>query len=50
LADVKDLLKEKEISEDEDRRAGDEIQKITDDMVQRIDRLLQEKEADLMEV
>ncbi len=50
LADVKDLLKEKEISEDEDRRAGDEIQKLTDDMVQRIDRLLQEKEADLMEV
>ena len=50
LADVKDLLKEKEISEDEDRRAGDEIQKLTDDMVQRIDQLLQEKEADLMEV
>ncbi|MBU29810.1 MAG: ribosome recycling factor [Gammaproteobacteria bacterium] len=50
LAEVKDLLKEKEISEDEDRRAGDEIQKLTDDMVQRIDRLLQEKEADLMEV
>mgnify|MGYP001161204649 CR=1 FL=1 len=50
LAEVKDLLKEKEISEDEDRRAGDEIQKLTDDMVRRIDRLLQEKEADLMEV
>jgi ribosome recycling factor len=50
LADVKDLLKEKEITEDEDRRAGDDIQKLTDDMVKRIDQLLQEKEADLMEV
>ena len=50
LAEVKDLLKEKEISEDEDRRAGDEIQKLTDEMVQRIEQLLQEKEADLMEV
>jgi ribosome recycling factor len=50
LADVKDLLKEKEITEDDDRRAGDNIQKLTDDMVKRIDQLLQEKEADLMEV
>jgi len=50
LADVKDLLKEKEITEDDDRRAGDEIQKLTDEMVKRIDQLLQEKEADLMEV
>ena len=50
LADVKDLLKEKEITEDDDRRAGDDIQKLTDDMVKRIDQLLQEKEADLMEV
>ena len=50
LADVKVLLKEKEITEDDDRRAGDDIQKLTDDMVKRIDQLLQEKEADLMEV
>jgi ribosome recycling factor len=50
LADVKDLLKEKEITEDDDRRAGDDIQKLTDDIVKRIDQLLQEKEADLMEV
>jgi ribosome recycling factor len=50
LADVKELLKEKEITEDDDRRAGDEIQKLTDDMVKRIDQLLQDKEADLMEV
>ncbi len=50
LTDIKELLKEKEISEDDDRRAGDEVQKLTDDMVKRIDQLLQEKEADLMEV
>ena len=50
LADVKDLLKEKEITEDDDRRAGDAIQKLTDDIVKRIDQLLREKEADLMEV
>ena len=50
LADVKDLLKEKEITEDDDRRAGDDIQKLTDDTVKRIDQLLREKEADLMEV
>ena len=48
LADVKDLLKEKEITEDDDRRAGDEIQKLTDEIVKRIDQLLREKEADLM--
>ena len=50
LADVKDHLKEKEITEDDDRRAGDDIQKLTDDIVKRIDQLLREKEADLMEV
>jgi ribosome recycling factor len=50
LSEVKDLLKEKEISEDDDHRAADEIQRLTDDMVKRVDQLLQEKEADLMEV
>ena len=50
LADVKDLLKDKEITEDDDRRAGDDIQKRTDDIVKRIDQFLREKEADLMEV
>ena len=50
LSEVKDLLKEKEISEDDDHRAADEIQKLTDDMVKRVDQLLQKKEADLMEV
>ena len=50
LADIKDLLKEKEISEDEERRAGDDIQKLTDELVKRIDQLLADKETDLMEV
>ena len=50
LADIKDLLKEKEITEDDERKAGDDIQKLTDDMVKRIDQLLQDKEVDLMEV
>ncbi|MEL0037177.1 MAG: ribosome-recycling factor, partial [Gammaproteobacteria bacterium] len=50
LSTVKELLKEKEITEDDDHRAQDEIQKITDKHVAEIDRLLAEKEAELMEV
>jgi len=50
MADIKELLKEKEISEDEERRAGDDIQKLTDELVKRIDQLLADKESDLMEV
>jgi ribosome recycling factor len=50
IADVKDLLKEKEISEDEDRRAQDEIQKITDKFVADVDSALSDKERDLMEI
>lgn len=49
-ADFKALLKEKEISEDEDRKAQDEIQKITDASVKDIDELLAVKEKELMEV
>lgn len=48
--DFKELLKEKEISEDEDRRAQDAIQKLTDQYVSEIDKLLEVKEAELMEV
>lgn len=48
--DVKDLLKEKDITEDDARRAEDQIQKITDDAVKKVDALLAEKEAGLMEV
>jgi ribosome recycling factor len=50
LAQLKDLVKEKEISEDEERRAADEIQKITDTAVDGVDKLLAAKETDLMAV
>lgn len=47
---LKKLLKEKSISEDEERRAQDEIQKLTDRFIAEIDKALQAKEADLMAV
>ncbi|HMU88192.1 MAG TPA: ribosome-recycling factor, partial [Agitococcus sp.] len=50
LADVKELLKEKEISEDEERRATEEVQKITDKAIAEIEKALQAKEAELMQV
>jgi len=49
-SDIKDLLKEKEISEDEERKAIDDIQKVTNRFIVDIDKLLQSKETDLMEV
>lgn len=49
-SDVKDLLKEKDITEDEARRSEDQIQKLTDEAVKKADALLAEKEAALMEV
>ncbi|MCJ8351103.1 ribosome recycling factor [Moritella sp.] len=48
--DIKALLKEKEIGEDDDRRAQDEIQKMTDTCIKQIDTILSDKEKDLMEV
>ena len=48
--DIKDLLKEKEITEDEERQAEDEIQKLTDKYVKQIDEALKAKEEDLMEI
>jgi ribosome recycling factor len=50
LGDIKDLLKEKMIGEDDERRAHDEVQKITDQHVAKVDAILAEKESDLMEV
>lgn len=50
LSDIKDLQKEKLISEDDERRAHDEIQAITDKHIARIDEVLAEKEKDLMEI
>ncbi|WP_028468100.1 ribosome recycling factor [Neptunomonas japonica] len=49
-SDLKELLKEKDISEDEERRGQDGIQKLTDKYVAEIDGLLEKKEADLMEI
>ncbi|WP_020413524.1 ribosome recycling factor [Microbulbifer sp. VTAC004] len=50
LAEVKSLVKDKEISEDDERRAGDDIQKITDQFVADVDKSLAVKEKDLMEI
>jgi len=49
-SDFKDLLKEKEISEDDERRAEDDIQKLTNQFVEEVDKLLAAKEAELMEI
>jgi ribosome recycling factor len=47
---LKKLLKDKECSEDEERRAHDDLQKLTDRFIAEVDRLLQAKEADLMAI
>ncbi|MDY0136456.1 MAG: ribosome recycling factor [Thiomicrospira sp.] len=49
-SDVKALLKDKEITEDEARRSDDEIQKLTDEFVAKIDKVLAEKEKSLFEI
>ena len=47
---LKELLKDKEISEDEERRAQDKMQKITDGFIADVEKLLSTKEQDLMEI
>lgn len=47
---LKDLLKEKKVAEDDERRGQDEIQKLTDRYIAEIDKILQVKEAELMAV
>lgn len=49
-SDLKGFLKEKEISEDEERRGQDSIQKLTDERVAEVDRIVADKEKELMEV
>jgi ribosome recycling factor len=49
-ADLKDLLKEKEITEDDERRAQDAVQKLTDKYIGEVEKVLVTKEAELMEV
>ncbi len=48
--DLKDLVKEKMISEDEERRSLEIVQKLTDQYIKEVDMLLEEKEKDLMEI
>jgi ribosome recycling factor len=47
---LKKLLKDKEVGEDDERRAQDDVQKLTDRFVSEIDKALQVKEADLLAV
>ncbi len=50
MNDVKELLKEKMIGEDDERRAEGEIQGITDKHVAEVDKVLADKESELMEI
>lgn len=47
---LKELVKDKEISEDDERRGQEVVQKLTDAYVAKIEKMLSEKEADLMEI
>lgn len=49
-SDIKELLKEKEISEDESRKGEDMVQKLTDTFVKQVDAILADKEKELMEI
>lgn len=49
-ATLKDLVKDKKISEDDERRSQDEIQKLTDRYIAEVDKTLQAKETDLMAI
>ncbi|MGD9843232.1 MAG: ribosome recycling factor [Steroidobacteraceae bacterium] len=50
LSDLKDLLKEKLVTEDEDHRTQDDVQKLTDKYVAEIEQVLVEKEKEVMQV
>jgi ribosome recycling factor len=50
IADVRELVKEKEVAEDDAHRGEEDIQKLTDRWIGEVDRALAAKEADLMEV
>ncbi|HAS76614.1 MAG TPA: ribosome recycling factor, partial [Marinobacter adhaerens] len=47
---IKDLLKEKEITEDDERKGEDDIQKLTDRYIAEVEKMLKAKEEDLMAV
>ncbi|MCC7120071.1 MAG: ribosome recycling factor [Gammaproteobacteria bacterium] len=50
ISDLKDLLKEKEIAEDDERRGLDEVQKLTDAHIKKIDEALAAKEQEILSV
>lgn len=50
LADIRQLVREKMASEDEERRSADEVQTITDAHVARMDAMLEEKEQEIMSI
>ena len=50
IAMLRELVKDKEISEDEERRGEEQIQKLTDSFVARVEEMLAAKEADLLEI
>src|SRR5262245_7906012 len=50
MNELKEMLKEKLISQDDDRRAHDEVQKLTDKHIAEVDHVLAEKEKELMQV
>lgn len=50
IAHLKDMLKKKEVSEDDERRAQDDVQKLTDRFIVDIDKLIAEKEKEILTV
>jgi ribosome recycling factor len=50
MHDLKEMLREKLVSEDDDRRAQDDVQKLTDKFVADVDHVLADKEKELMQV
>jgi ribosome recycling factor len=50
MHDLKELVHNGDVGDDEERRAEDRVQKLTDEHVKRIDELLKSKEAEIMEV
>ncbi|MFC3093147.1 ribosome recycling factor [Alteromonas sediminis] len=49
-SDIKELLKEKEISEDESRAGEENVQSLTNEFIKKVDQMLSDKETELMEV
>lgn len=49
-SDIKDLLKDKDISEDQARAGEENIQSLTNDFIKQVDELLSVKEKELMEI